>query len=212
MSEKRKILGLLLVLIMPVLPAFSQHDFIKKTRGGVFSLGNRTTLSTFNDGKSGNRGMGAGGQFRLQLSNRLNTEWFADYLTGNEGTLANRVDAHIGWSVMYYLAAPKDKLPLFQPYILAGHCFDYAHLEENLNKQNYAERWSSAVQAGTGMHYNLSQRFDLSATIQYMIHLGTDIHAEQQDAVVTFVKETGLSLEGHLLFNLSLNYKIIDLW
>jgi hypothetical protein len=38
-------------------------------------------------------------------------------------------------------------------------------------------RGSSAVQAGAGLHLNLSERLDLSFTTQYMMHLGKDIHA-----------------------------------
>jgi hypothetical protein len=62
------------------------------------------------------------------------------------------------------------------------------------------------------VHINLSERLDLSVVSQYMIHLGTDIHADRHDTEVHFHQEKGASLEGHLLFHVGINYKIADLW
>jgi hypothetical protein len=183
---------------------------IKKNQGGIVSFGARTTISTFNHGEFGNTGMGLGGQARVQISDQLNTAWFLDYITGDVEDYAHRQDLHIGWSVLFY---PTKKLEAkIRPYILAGHCFDYTRLEDNRNASNYLERWSSAVQGGAGVHFNLSQRLDLSVVGQYMVHLGTDVHAEQIDGIVEFHKEKGASLEGHLLFHVGINYKIADLW
>ncbi|MGL4599812.1 MAG: hypothetical protein ACRCYO_19965, partial [Bacteroidia bacterium] len=39
------------------------------------------------------------GQFRIRLTDRINTEWFADYISTNLNNLASRSDYHIGWSV-----------------------------------------------------------------------------------------------------------------
>jgi len=198
-------------MLFPVLATQAQT----KSRGfgaGMFSMGSRNTLSFFSHGEAGNTGTGLGGQFRIQLSDHVNTEWFADYITGNSGDLAYRSDYHIGWSVMYYLRPSASPPPFMQPYVLAGHCFDYTKLQDNHNRFNFAERWSSAVQAGIGNHFNLSERFDISSTLQYMIHLGTDVDPVVQDNQVHFVKGTSANLEGHVLFNVSLNYKIGHLW
>lgn len=185
----------------------------KKDYSGVLGLGLRNTFSTFNDGTWNNMGMGVGGQFRLQFANRVNSDWFYDYIRGNAGDYAQRTDHHIGWSVLFYPYLKKDGKPSFvQPYILAGHCFDYTRLTDNKNEDNFAERWSTAVQAGLGTHFNLSTRADVSLVAQYMMHLGTDIHVHEENGVVEFEQENGVSAEGHLLFNISLNYKIADLW
>jgi len=101
---------------------------------------------------------------------------------------------------------------LLQPYLVAGHCFDHTLQLANADAANRAERWSSAVQAGAGTHVNLSERFDLSLAGQYMIHLGTDVHADEHDGRVEFHHEQGGSLEGHLLVHLSFNYKLFSLW
>lgn len=201
-----------LIVILLVVPCFSfaQPLKVKNQQGGILSLGVRTTVSTFNDGDFGNNGMGAGGQFRLQVANFVNTDWYLDYITSNVGDYALRNDLHIGWSVLAYFSAKQDAL--IKPYILAGHCFDWTTLRDLNDPSNTADRRSSAVQAGAGFHWNFSQRMDLSFTTQYMIHLGSDIHAHYENGLVEFEKHKGANLEGHLLFNVSINYKIADLW
>ena len=205
--------GLLFLLLFPLF-SHSQEMKIKNTYSGVLSVGGRSTISTFNDGKWGDIGIGSGGQVMIQASNRVNTAWFFDYITGGVGDFANRTDYHIGWSVMYYLVpSSTEKTPKFQPYILAGHCFDYSNFKDNTDNTHFIERWSSAVQAGLGTHINLSKRFDLNVQGQYMIHLGNDIDAEKKaDGTVLFTKNSGVNLQGHILITIGVNYKIADLW
>ena len=203
---------LVVVFLLCCSAVFGQQLNLRKGEGGLFSLGVRSTLSGFTGSNvlSSGTGFGLGGQFRIQPAKMVNTDWFFDYITENAGDLANRTDYHIGWSVLYY---PILKPAAFaRPYILAGHCFDYTRLEENANRTNYLERWSSAIQGGIGVHLNVSERLDLSLVGQYMIHLGTDIHEEYENGQVIFHEEKGGALEGHLLFNASINYKITDLW
>ncbi|MFM7566460.1 MAG: hypothetical protein ACKO4K_06910 [Flavobacteriales bacterium] len=193
---------------------------------GMLSLGGRTTVSLFNDHKNEMTGTGVGGQFRLRFADAVNTDWFFDYITSDILNYAHRTDYHIGWSVLYY---PINHLsyyhqrevfkPKWRPYILAGHCFDYSKIEakdgtNSLDGPLYAERWSSAVQAGLGTHLELSPRFDLSLTGQYMIHLGNHIETEYDftTGTLNFLEHKGTSLAGHLLVTLSLNYKIAKLW
>ncbi len=185
----------------------------RPSNAGQFSLGMRSTASVFNDGSWRNFGMGVGGQFRIRFSDNVNTQWFFDYVNGTVGDFASRVDYHIGWNVMLYPQKNmQDNKYKFNPYFIAGHCFDYTNVKDKTDENNYAERWSSAVQAGLGVHYNLTQKFDISFETQYMIHLGTDIHAEKENGIVHIEKEKGVNLEGHVLMNLSLNYKIGKLW
>jgi opacity protein-like surface antigen len=200
------------LLICFLIPLFgsSQPLNIKGNQGGIVSFGVRTTISAFNDGNSSDFGSGVGGQFRIQFADKVNSDWFFDYITSDYGKLASRTDYHIGWSVLFYPG--KELTPRFRPYILAGHCFDYSKLVDNMDKSHFEERWSSAVQGGLGVHYNLTQRLDLSAVCQYMSHLGTHIHAEEVNGKIEFHQEKGASLEGHLLFHFGINYKIGDLW
>lgn len=182
------------------------------TGGGDFSLGMRTTISAFTD--AGSAGLGSGGEFRIRISKHINTEWFADYITTNIQNLGFRRDAHIGWAVLFYL----DKNPLAKgkitPYLLAGHCFDYTKVYSTWPEVSPQERWSSAVHMGVGIHYSLTERFDISLSALYMLHLGTHVETSITDDNVSgqkylnVTKQTGASLEGHLLTTLSVNYRI----
>ncbi len=202
--------AILLALIASSLRAGSPPE--KNDRAGMVSIGGRSSISLFNGTDSNSPGTGAGGQLRIRLADRVNTDWFYDFFRGPIGDYGHRQDQHIGWSVLFYLRDPGTTRQTVQPYILAGHCFDYTMQQANNDPHNFAERWSSAAQAGIGTHFNLTDRMDISLVGQYMIHLGSDVHAEQEDGEVEFHKERGSSLEGHLLFHLSFNYKLFHVW
>ena len=201
-----------MVLLPVICCAQTEQPTLKLKKGidGIFSLGVRSTVSAFDH--SGSVGTGAGGQFRIQVHKRVNTEWFADYITNDVFGRGRRNDYHIGWSVMFYpLKGNDDFSKVFKPYILVGHCFDYSGITVNATNE-FRERWSAAVQAGIGTHVNISPRFDISASLQYMMHLGKELHTELEDGKLIIEEHPGAGLEGHLLFTVSVNYKIADLW
>lgn len=209
---------MLVVALMVAITTFGQSKFANKP-GGQLSLGIRSTTSLFSD-ESG-VGTGFGGQFRLRLFHLVNTEWFADYITSDlYNGLGNRTDYHIGWSVMFYpgFAYRQNERLKLQPYLLAGHCFDYTRCESNVAfEPNYLTRWSSAVQAGLGFHLPVHDRVDLSLSGQYMMHLGTEINAQVRRNAggmeyLYFDEEARVGLEGHLLVTFSLNVRLADLW
>ncbi len=206
--------GFIAIACLAMSPSFAQEQSTPPVhdRAGMVSLGGRSSLSLFNNGDWGDVGTGTGAQFRIRISERVNTDWFYDFFRSSVGPNGNRMDQHIGWSVLFYLQEPREQQRKLQPYILAGHCFDYTLQQSNTDASIRAERWSSAAQAGAGTHWNLSPRMDLSLVGQYMIHLGNDIHMhEEGDGTISF-EEHGHGLEGHLLFHLSFNYKIFSLW
>jgi len=187
-------------------------------RPGEISVGVRSTNSLFS-GHSG-PGVGFGGQMRLRLLEYVNTEWFADYITSGIGSVGNRTDYHIGWSVLFYppFAYTENRPLKLQPFFIAGHCFDYTRVTSN-NPWYVAEesRWSSAVQGGLGFHLPFTERFDFSMTAQYMMHLGMGLHTEERTATngdkFLYVDEANeAGLEGHLLVTWSINYRFADLW
>lgn len=229
----------ILFFLVAILPCvlFAQQDSTTAAGakpGGILMLGMRTTSSLFTNGSNG--GLGLGGQFRIRLTRRINTDWFADYITNDLNGLGKRTDYHIGWSVLFYMVDPESQRSVSLskhtrgfikkqprrviPYILAGHCFDYTYMVNNsITHPESAERWSSAIQGGAGVHFPIKKVGDLSFTSQYMMHLGTDIHGEvitQTSPVYSqwmfFHEDEGGSLEGHLLLTLSLNVRIADLW
>ncbi len=176
---------------------------------GRISLGTRSTVSAFDhDGV----GLGTGGQFRIQLSNRVNTDWFADYIMINSDNVSRSEYYHIGWSVLFYVMDNRWYPITFQPYVLAGHCFDYNKKTLISNNNVYKDRWGSAVQAGIGTHINLSPRFDISIMTQYMIHLTGGFEVEQVNGAYEILKHEHSILEGHLLTTAGINYKIFRLW
>lgn len=206
----RIILGLFCLFFLQ--PLFGQDLFpMKKKRGGIFSLAARSTVSFFTESKPGT---GAGGMFRLQLDNRVNTEWFLDYITTDIGGLAHRRDYHIGWSVMLYpwISKNVEKFEPVLPYLLAGHCFDWTTVVENANPLNMGKRFSSAIQAGAGVHFHLTQRLDITMGLQYMIHLGRDIHADIENNEVIIEKSPKGRVEGHFLGTIQVGYRIVDIW
>jgi hypothetical protein len=213
--------GILLIFTLSLGFCFFGQTDRKYTPAGMLSLGGRTTVSLFNDHKNEMTGTGVGGQFRLRFSDAVNTDWFFDYITSDILNYAHRTDYHIGWSVLFYPINQLDYFrqdgefkPKFRPYILAGHCFDYSRIQSKADATVYGERWSSAVQAGLGTHLELSPRFDISLTGQYMIHLGSHIETDYNftTGVLSFKEDKGASLAGHVLVTLSLNYKIAKLW
>ena len=213
--------GILLIFTLTLGFCFFGQADRKYNPAGMLSLGGRTTVSLFNDHKNEMTGTGVGGQFRLRFSDAVNTDWFFDYITSDILNYAHRTDYHIGWSVLFYPINQLDYFrqdgefkPKFRPYILAGHCFDYSRIESKADATVYGERWSSAVQAGLGTHLELSPRFDISLTGQYMIHLGNHIETDYDftTGMLSFNEHKGASLAGHVLLTLSLNYKIAKLW
>jgi len=205
MKNLKSVLATTLLLLS--ISAFSQKD----TTAGQFSLGMRSTISTFTDAQS--VGLGAGGQFRIRVSKHLNTDWYSDYINTNIQSLGFRRDAHIGWSVVFYLNQDPLVKGTVTPYIVAGQCFDYTKVYSDYTNTSM-ERWSAAAaQGGFGMTYNITKYLDFSAVAQYMLHLGTNVisqveQTEQGQQYLSITNPGGASLNGHLLITFSVNYML----
>tara|TARA_B100000809_G_C15114586_1_gene521911 strand:+ start:999 stop:1634 length:636 start_codon:yes stop_codon:yes gene_type:complete len=209
-----KLKTLIIIFFFSLSFTYSQKTYTEK---GNIELGLRTTTSIF--GHDPYNGLGVGGQTRLHITDYLSTEFFADWITIDLAGAGTRENSHIGWSILFY---PK-KMNRFVPYAVAGHCFDYAkvtplstpYLDRSLD---VVERWSSAVQMGLGSHYYLNERFNLTFSAQYMMHLGKHLEYELLETTGGYYLETNHNLhaeerlEGHVLLTFSLNYKIADLW
>ena len=219
-TQLRQVVSICIVLLisLPIL-AFNKakqtvgKQIIYEKQGGNFSLGMRNTVSFFNDGDPKGIGTGIGGHFRLQITNRVNTEWYADVFTSNIRNIAHRNDYHIGWSVMYYIIDPKSFNRKLTPYILAGHCFDVNTVKINGPNGQQASRFSSMVQCGIGTHYNISPRADISFTAQYGFHLGKELEIEEnEEGDLSIEKHKHAGWQGHLLISISINYKLAKIW
>jgi hypothetical protein len=206
----KPILSGLIVLVSSVSLVKAQETALKNS--GQFSLGTRTTMSMFNGHDGSSNGLGLGGQFRLQFSDKVNSEWFADFITSDIDDVASRNDYHIGWSLMFYPGKQKGFDHFLKPYILAGHCFDYTRVEADNNSKNFADRLSMAMQAGAGTHFNVTPRFDFSLSAQYMLHLGKEIQTSTANDAVLITRSSSSKPDGHLLVTLSINYKLANFW
>ncbi len=190
----------------------SAEIFYEK-QGGNFSLGMRNTISFFNDGDPKGIGTGIGGHYRLQVANRVNTEWYADIFTSSIKKIAHRSDYHIGWSVMYYIIDPRGFERKLTPYVLAGHCFDITTIKINGANGSKGSRFSSEVQCGIGTHYNITPKVDVSFTAQYGFHLGKELDLEEdEEGLYKIVTQKNAGWQGHLMISVSVNYKIVKLW
>jgi len=196
---------LLLLFWLPFQGVSAQTDSL--TPAGQLSVGVRSSWGLVYEHDWNRVAFGSGAQFRLRFSEKVNSDWFIDYLQGDLDDIAKRTDVHIGWSVLYY---PFNKQTILQPYLLAGHCFELLRISENTNDENFVVRKSASVQAGAGVHLHLTPKADISFVTQYMIHFGTNI--DVTDNPVVFSKPGGIALQDHVLLHFSLNYQIADLW
>lgn len=221
MHQTRWPVAMLLLIVLPAVKAFASgpKKFPKDTtyyapQGGNYSLGLRHIISAFNHGDPGEIGTGIGGQMRIQIVDRVNTEWYADVIPANIKNKASRMDYHIGWSVMYYILDPKGFNRKLTPFVVAGHCFDWTRIKVTDAETKQAKtNFSSAVQAGLGCHYNVTPRFDITLTTQYMFHLGKELHAHEDESGSMYIEQHGhAGWQGHLLINIGVNYKICQLW
>ena len=207
----KKEITIAILLLLKTTMMLGQENKMEAGRlPGMLSIGTRNTFSLFNDDNG--TGKGIGGQARLQLSNRLGSEWFFDYITSKNGSSTFRNDYHFGWSLMYYTAGGGKSESFLQPYILAGHCFDYSKVTEQADKTNNAGRWSMATQAGLGTHLNFTSRLDCSLSAQYMLHFGKDLEASTENGNVIIEKKDLTTPDGHFLVTISFNYQLLRIF
>jgi hypothetical protein len=188
------------------------RDSTFNKEGGYLSLGIRNTINLFSDEPRA-FGMGMGASFRLQFTQRVNTEWFADYMTTDLYNKASRTDVHVGWNVMFYVLKPKPVQRKFMPFVGAGHCFDYTSIRMNGENQSMHKRWTAAVQMSMGCHYNITPKLDISLNTLYVLHLGKELDADQrEDGPIEIEEHKNAGWEGHLMLVISAHYKFLKLW
>lgn len=69
-----------------------------------------------------------------------------------------------------------------------------------------------STQAGLDTHINISSRFDCMLSGQYMLHFGKEILVDNMEETFVIEKSVFTVMDVHLLFTISLNYKLIPLW
>jgi hypothetical protein len=75
------------------------------------------------------------------------------------------------------------------------------------------DRWTSAVQMSIGCHYNITPKFDISLSTLYDLHLGKEVDADlAKDGSLVINEHSNAGWEGHIMFIISVHYKLIKLW
>lgn len=157
--------------------------------------------------------IGVGANFRLQLHNRINTEWALHYMQADFGEQAFRKDIFISANALFYpFPGNEDFEESWRPFISLGGSMNYGALEANANPSNQVDRWNPAIALGLGTHLNLTPKFDLSFSTQYMLEFGEELSWQNNNGRLLLLSQPSEKVEQRFLFSLSLNYKIADLW
>ena len=209
--RQRQSLWLLVFLIGSCFPFNSNAQKALRLRhneSGLFSLGLRTGIVlTNNDGW--NTGLGWGAQARIQANKHINTEWYFEFFNGGYTDYAVRTDGHIGTLVLLY---PQRRPQRVNPFLEIGPNASYIKLRDRQDKENFTSRWSMAAQAGMGMHINITRRSDITISTSYMLDFGNKMSLIINDSQAVFIPKSGSGLDGQFLFNISMNFKMADLW
>ena len=217
----KKSLNLLLMFIAGPLLLWGQKPE-PISQSGRFGLGLRGTYNFF-PGKDTFRGFGTGGQFKIGAGKKVNTEFFLDYISSNDKRNATRNDYHFGWSVQF---SPFGNFGegKFRPYFLGGQCFDFTKVAIQpvqgmagyFAPQETPVIFSAAIQAGAGVSTFVQRDVELTLQLQYMIHLGNDVHVDYSPMVIdgtpVLVNEKRTDPAGHLIASFSVNYYFLRLW
>lgn len=189
------------------------QDESTNIESGYFSVARRSSISMWGLNEWKPSGLGTGTAFRIQISKRLNSEWYGDFIKTEYKGLAYRFDRHLTNSLMYYLREPEAD-QVFRPFVSASvFCLDFTRLQI-VGEEEAMQRFSLSQQLGIGSHFFITERFDFSIYAQYYNHLGRDIHVhEHSDGTIEMEEVRGrISLEGHMFLVCSFGYRFIDLW
>lgn len=154
-------------------------------------------------------GQGWGVQSRIRLDRHINTEWYTEFLHGGYSDQAVRTDGHIGALV---LLNPQRRPQRVNPFLALGPNADYIRLRDRLDKNNVTRRWAIGFQTAIGFHINITRRSDLTFSTGYLIHFGKELTLTTGEAAPVQLPQSGSGPDGNFLVNVSMNYKMADLW
>ncbi len=196
--------------------AVAQQPQIKNPYSGDLQFGLRGTLNPFL--KNAVSWISYGAQLRIKVSRRINTEWFADYFPAIIKWSAERRDIRIGSSIQYYPIHEIYTGKECTPYFSIGPTSTYTKITaSNFDaKRQEATRWSFGIIAGMGMLLHITKKLDLGFVTQYCAQIGTQFKLSQPQ--ISEVRSFSVPLpgkpgyEGQLLFCMSVNYSLGDMW
>jgi hypothetical protein len=204
----RRVMPMLIVLLV-MLPAFGQAQE-NRLAAGRFGLGMRNAFNLWGGNKM--FGTGAGGQFKLAFSPRVNTDFFADIIDSKGEYNSFRKDYHIGWGVQFALAKQGFGSHKIVPYVMAGQCFDLTKVGVVYETASPLV-FSAAVQGGAGISSFVHRNVELNLQAQYMMHMTQHVHLNfDESGSASYDVEKGASAEGHFLTTFSVTFYFLSIW
>ena len=209
-SRRRRIPGLLpVLLVLLLLPHLGQAQD-NRLSGGRVGLGMRNAINLWGGNKM--FGIGAGGQFKLAFSPRVNTDFFADVIDSKGENNSFRKDYHIGWGVQFALPGQGFGSHKVVPYLMAGQCFDLTKVGVAFQTQSPLV-FSAAIQGGAGISSFVHKNVELNLQAQYMMHMTQHVHLNFDElGAATYDIDKGASAEGHFLTTFSVTFYFLSLW
>lgn len=169
--------------------------------------------------KNGSSWFSYGAQVSIKMAKRVNTEFFGDVYPSSVKWEAKRKDLRVGAIALYYPLHEIYTGKFFTPYISVGTFATYTKLSatDYYKKPQEASRWSFGMIAGMGMLMHLMPKLDVGYVTQYNAQFGSPFKystttARNTETFPVKLPETRLNFEGQLLFCLSVNYTLGDLW
>lgn len=199
------------ILLLPI-TGFSQEEIYSR-ENGILTFGTRSSVTLSPQGD--NVGTGFGGVMRLKFSRRINSEWFADYITSNIAGLARKTDNQLGGAVLFYPFNSFVEQGRKIPFLVLGQALVNSRITKNGLNGETASQWYPLANAGIGGHWYFTNKFDFSLSCQYMQPLGRGIEASefsgsQGEREITI--NENVRTPGYFFLNLSFNATIADLW
>ncbi len=194
----------------------AQHLQTKNPYSGDFQFGIRGTLNPFL--KNAASWISYGAQMKIKISRRINTEWFADYFPATIKWAAERRDIRMGSAIQYYPLHEIYTGKECTPYFSIGPTSTYTRISvrDYGSQQWEAKRWSFGVIAGMGMLLNISKKLNFGFVTQYCSQLTTEFKfvntVSDEHNFPVRLPDTKIGYEGQLLFCMSVNYTLDDLW
>ncbi len=204
-------------IAIPNHEAMAQQMQPKNPNSGNLQFGFRGTINPFT--KNGTSWVSYGAQLRVKVARRFNTEWFADYYPSIMKGKTERKDIRAGAVALYYPLHEIYTGKECTPYFSFGTTATYTTITArkfDANEQQVS-RWSFGILAGMGMLLHVTPKMDIGFVTQYIGQLGSRFKFNSTSTISperfpVQLPTTKVNFEGQLLFCMSMNYTIGDLW
>jgi len=216
-----------LVLLCLSLPMVSAAQ---KDCSGEVCIGLRGNLNPFPHYNTSWIGFGA--QLQVKVARRFNSEWSVDYYPSVNKSVSERKDLRISATALYYPIHEIYSGKFYTPYFSIGINSAFtqvsgkvgiANPNQHISDQRIsyqpstANRWSFGIVAGIGMLLHVTPKINVGIVTQYLGQVGTAFKSSTtnntaDNSFSTTLPDNNLNYEGQLVFTMSVNYSLGELW